>query len=1012
MSVNVGDLVSSEEFEGIGKVISVDETLNEVKVSFFESPTNYISRVQTLDLVKVKIPKLNEEAVVYCIHPLHQNWCRVRYGGSRPNDEHLIIYRRGETDLVSLADIYVLNLPSGELPNPKDFLLSRANDAPYFADWRSQFLSAYIEQRSACRSLSSLLSSSVELEPHQLAVVRRVLQDDHKKYLLSDEVGLGKTIEAGMILRELMLQDLSAVSLVAVPEALVEQWRVELDERFFLGELFDDRLIVCSHESLTKVLMECKPNILILDEAHLIAPLAWSDKLTESFTFQQIAETAQNSETCLLLSGTPLSGNEVNFLAMLHLISPESYPLTEEGIFEFKTKIKERERLGGIYQALKDTNDNSTLTDNVELLESLFPNDSQLKRMVEEILPLIDWMSEEESEERSNAIKAIRKHLGENYRLHQRLLRNRREDPTVGALFPGLKGAVSEKWSIDEEAIAIDQYLDAYRCEYFDSDSFGIAITKLNYNEWLDAYFTSPLLIKDKVSDLFDNAKSELTSVEIETLETLVEFAQLEQVQKDKALIHYIETWLSKYEDGKLVIFCGEKVVAKHVSLVLEELFGEQVELHSKGKTPLFSSSPQVKILVCDKKGEDGLNLHGGRKLIIHYSLPRSISRIEQRIGRVNRYSADIKASPIQNVVLCPKSNSYAQAWFNLLNEDVGIFDESVASLQFVLEELIEDAWSRTPYNGVDVIKELSTKLSGEQGILCIEKQKIRTQEQLNNMEADIEAVASFTEALIDSDDKAEQAALKMNEWIIRGLQFNRLNGELPSTFRYQYHPGTLMDIERFIANCIIGLDFDKSNYKSPVTGLMSFDRTCCSQGHKVYPFRYGQPFIDSIYKAMATDTRGISSAKVRLLSHVKLQQPIAGFKIEWLVSHKKSKDSATQQKIYDEVFPPTIKKVWYFSSGKKIEEQNIINLLERDYEPYDKSKCEQYKDINLRSDRWAAIEEYFPAEYWPELVETVYQKSLFELRDDIIEEKKTDLAFDCLSMSVVILSDGSGLSK
>ncbi|MCP4588328.1 protein DpdE [Pseudoalteromonas sp.] len=1011
MSVKIGDLIRSQTFEGIGKVVSVDEILGEIKVSFFESPINHNSRIQTLELQKAQIANLNEEAVVYCIHPTHGKWCRVRYGGSRPNNKHLIIYRRGESDIVDISDVYVLNLPKGVFPNPKEFLLSRSNDAPYYADWRSQFVFAYIEQRSACRSLSSFLSSSVELEPHQLAVVRRVLQDEHKKYLLADEVGLGKTIEAGMILRELLLQDLNATAVVAVPETLVQQWRSELDERFFLGELFDSSLIICSHNSLSKVLVEHKPSILILDEAHLMAPFAWSGKLAESLIFQQLAEAAQASESCLLLSGTPLSGNEVNFLAMLHLISPESYPLTEEGVIEFKTKIKERERLGGIYQALKDTNDNSTLTDNVELLANLFPHDSNLHRMVGDILPLIDWMSEEKGEDRSNAIKGIREYLGENYRLHQRLLRNRREDPVVGALFPGLNGAVAEKWSINEESIAIDQYLDAYRSEYFDSNCSSMAINPSNFNDWLDAYFTSPLLIKNKVSSLLDNTKNELTHIEVETLQSLFEFAEFEQVQKDSLLIQCIKSWFKKYDDGKLVIFCGEKFVARHVSSILAEVFGEHVELHTNGVTPKYLTSAKVKILICDKDGEDGLNLHGGRKLIIHYSLPRSISRIEQRIGRVNRYSADIRAFPIQNIVLHPKSNSFAQMWFNLLNEGVGIFNESVASLQYVLEELIEDAWSHIAFEGPDAIKEVTAKLGGELGLLQIEKQRVRTQEQLNNMEADIEAVSSFTEALIDSDGKAEQVALKMSEWITRGLQFNRLDGELPSTFRYQYHAGTLMDIDRFISNCIIGLDFEKSSYKSPVTSLMSFDRVYCSKGHRVYPFRYGQPFIESIYKAMATDTRGISSAKVRLLNNVKLQQPIAGFKIEWLVSHKKSKDSATQQKIYDEIFPPTIKKAWYFSSGKKIEDQNIINLLERDYEPYDKSTCELYKDINLRAERWAAIEHYFPAEHWSELVDTVYQKSLSELSKDTIAGENADLAFDCLSMSVVILSDESGLT-
>ncbi|MCV6072035.1 SNF2-related protein, partial [Escherichia coli] len=76
-------------------------------------------------------------------------------------------------------------------------------------------------------------SSAVELEPHQLAVVRRVLQDKDPKYILADEVGLGKTIEAGMVIREHALEATGHVSmLIAVPAPLVSQWREELAERF------------------------------------------------------------------------------------------------------------------------------------------------------------------------------------------------------------------------------------------------------------------------------------------------------------------------------------------------------------------------------------------------------------------------------------------------------------------------------------------------------------------------------------------------------------------------------------------------------------------------------------------------------------------------------------------------------------------------------------------------------------------------------------------------------------
>ncbi len=57
--------------------------------------------------------------------------------------------------------------------NPAHFLAARANDAPFFYPLREKFVSAWIKQRAACRSMSSLISSRVEIEPHQIAIVRR-----------------------------------------------------------------------------------------------------------------------------------------------------------------------------------------------------------------------------------------------------------------------------------------------------------------------------------------------------------------------------------------------------------------------------------------------------------------------------------------------------------------------------------------------------------------------------------------------------------------------------------------------------------------------------------------------------------------------------------------------------------------------------------------------------------------------------------------------------------------------
>jgi ATP-dependent helicase HepA len=233
----LGDLVESKRFQGIGKIIGLLPDSDLAVVGFFESPlrpaTNQVE-VKIKTLVK---SSLCEEAVVYCRNPETMLWSRGRYLGERLHErKHLIAFRRGENALVSTEDLYYINLGGNHTLNPAEFLAAKSNDAPFFFPLREDFVTSYLEQRAACRSISSLPSSSVELEQHQLAVVRRVLQDPVPKYLLADEVGLGKTIEAGLIIREHILERQRAARvIIAVPQNLISQWHQELKDRFFLA---------------------------------------------------------------------------------------------------------------------------------------------------------------------------------------------------------------------------------------------------------------------------------------------------------------------------------------------------------------------------------------------------------------------------------------------------------------------------------------------------------------------------------------------------------------------------------------------------------------------------------------------------------------------------------------------------------------------------------------------------------------------------------------------------------
>ncbi|EKS2409551.1 hypothetical protein QBH26_005931 [Pseudomonas aeruginosa] len=688
-ALEVGELVLSSAYSGIGKLSGLDRERGECEVTFFESPLNPEARAIRVDLADVRKTQLYEEAIVYCRDQSTGIWRRGRYGGSRPLNRHLVIFRADDNDqaVVEIDEIYCLNLGAQALLDPSAFLAARSNDAPFFFPLRQNFLEAYIEQRAACCSIGAITSSSVELEPHQIAVVRRVLKDPCPKYLLADEVGLGKTIEAGLIIREHVLQKkFDANVLIAAPASLVTQWHEELKGRFHLGELMStkhrsEQLIrVCSHEQLVTALREGgQPSLFVVDEMHQLAPLVWSSEQHSNDRFQVLAEACQAAEVTLLLSGTPLNGNERNFLAMLHCLSPDAYEISEAGVQRFIARVKEREWLGGLYSALTPGNSNAALEQALQDLRGKFPEDQELQERIGSLMPLVDLFAEESGEQREQQIIGLRHYLGEHYRLHQRMLRNRREMGHLAQLFPGLAGLRRQYWPIEPRSMPLDLLLEEYRSQACrDPDEFQ-AMSSGEYLNWVDDLLGSPLLVKQR-ADRFDRQlAATLEATERELLDEISKQASLEQACKDRSLIASLEDWLAENPKGKVVVFCGDEAVADHVAATLGDSLAVGIERNASDRDLHFlQSGGSVRVLVCDQGGEDGLNLHGGQKLAVHYSLPRSFSRVEQRLGRLNRYSANLRGiRPVESLVLMSDHDGLFRRWLDLLDTSVGMFNQT-----------------------------------------------------------------------------------------------------------------------------------------------------------------------------------------------------------------------------------------------------------------------------------------------------------------------------------------------
>ncbi len=1009
--MEIGDLVFSPEetyFIGIGKISAFDKTHGNVDVVFFRSPLEPEADKNTVPITQIQKARLYDEQVVYCRNPNTGYWQRARYGGPRPNGEHLLIFRQGEHIVVGIESIYVPAMAPGQIANPLHFLKARCTDTPLFSQWRLSFLRSYIEQRACCRSMGALISSSIELEKHQLAVVRRVLQDEKRKYLLADEVGLGKTIEAALILREQLLSaDMDAKAVVGVPEALIGQWREELSQRFHLEELLETALFVIGHKQLAGCLEDIQPDILVIDEAHQLSPWAWSDDSSQKEAYCVIASAAHAAKTCLLLSGTPLIGNEVNFLAMLHLLSPDEYSLDSVGIESFKQRVVERERLGGLYQAFVPENDNATLEDLLQQLERLFPQDRKLLALINKVRPRVDFFADESGEDRKQAIVELRQYIGEHYRLHQRMLRNRREDPAVSYLFPGLAGADVAIYHPPEVAYCLEQYLEDFRAQQAVEGWSGMAINPDNFKEWVADALVSPLRLRQRIEDL-QRSEVELTPAEAEVLQEVYALSVQEQKSKDQALLAACESIWSKTSDAKLVVFCGEESVADHVWQCMRAAFGDHVERHHQGKRIRFMEDGSVSVFVCDRAGEDGINLNGGRKVVIHYDLPLLLPRIEQRLGRVNRYSALIRATPVHSLVLLPEHGPFSHGWFNVLDKAIKIFNRSVASLQYVLEAEIEVTWNQVLKKGPMALIQLQQRLEGEEGLIVRESKRVRAQEELNRMEADIQLASDFAEVLEECDGQAEEQVEGMMDWITQGLQFERWRGESPDTFRFKYRTGTqnsrrtLMDVASFLRYCYPALEREQPDPDAPVTVLMSAKRKVSARGENIHPMRYGSPFVEVIYRFMADDPRGISTAVLRSVD-MKLDLPLAYLGVTLLLSKVGRMVSRAETCKADESFPPKIIDVWVDREGNWINNEKIIGLLEK---PYQKIYANGYQDRNIRSEYWSELEEYFPERHWTEMLDNMTQNIKPRLQEHFKQGKflGTDMNIEFLAARLVIL--------
>ena len=517
-------------------------------------------------------------------------------------------------------------------------LSSSGNTMQYDENYlRYVTLLSKIKNETAGGFLSSLASGIIPL-PHQLHVLNRAMETNNIRYILADEVGLGKTIEAGMIIRELKSRGLVSRILVVCPTGLVTQWASEMQEKFHekfqvilpsdydtIRRLTDNDDVYGQFDQVISPMDSIKPiekhagwseekvekyneeriysiinsgwDLIIIDEAHRVAGSSG-----EVARYKLGNLLAQASPYLLLLSATPHNGKTEPFLRLIRLLDADAFPnaksIVREQVAPFLIRTEKREAI--------DNNGNL-----------LFKN---------RIMHLVTISWDDRNNLQRELYEMVSSYVAKTY---NKALRNRKKNMCLIFLLIIMQRMVTSSTAAIRQSLErrLNVLLEQRTC-----------VGNLR-EEDLDE-----LNIEDGVEDALEAISLDM-ELEIEELKQIISLAKQAQFQNQDAkvepLLNEIDAILSEDRTQKVIIFTEFVATQTYLQELLVNR-GYTVTILNGGMSidernaAMQEFKASTSIFISTDAGGEGLNLQFAN-IIINYDLPWNPMKIEQRCGRVDR---------------------------------------------------------------------------------------------------------------------------------------------------------------------------------------------------------------------------------------------------------------------------------------------------------------------------------------------------------------------------------------
>jgi ATP-dependent helicase HepA len=638
-----------------------------------------------------------------------------------PLDKGLYRYEIEVEEQVRIVPEFELVVHEGSLsPDPAE-MLAQLDVAPWDkVGARASLLKSYFNATARSMGIVGYNGARMLPIPHQINAARYALQFGRLRFLLADEVGLGKTVEAGLIVSTLRKYFPHWKTSIFVPESLTAQWAFEMYGKF--GKMIfnlneeedeeDDPGVILPHHRAKAYAVRNKPEILVVDEAHRI--------LSDERLMKAFVKMSRNAHAVLLLTATPVSDDSSNLLRLFQVLDPEQY-----GSIKKPEQMKELQKIEGKLEAL------------LKAIRVPQPDHQEIDKAWQETGlddKEIDKLLKNSGDDRTgrHALHRIATLITDRYYPGARMLRYRRKFLAQDNPLPfRIVDTIEYKVKKEEEVVVslMWKWLGLVKDSSLVEDPDGLRLSTaliqathsspLALADWIAArkgelvrhegVTADPILLAEKSMEDFEwmDGEDEVLAEMSKATERWNRFTRavdatlrpLAQTGRFQGFLKFIEEAFEEDPNAHVLVFTSfeanthpmyllvKKAIGKNVEVF--EMSGRQSRMERERSGFEFQDCTGGSLLISDELGGEGRNFQFASH-VIHFDLPPAPWMVEQRIGRCDRVGRD-EEMDVDSVVVVAKGQ-LDEALFDFLAEGVGVFNDSIAPVEGELDTIMTKA--------------------------------------------------------------------------------------------------------------------------------------------------------------------------------------------------------------------------------------------------------------------------------------------------------------------------------